>query len=585
GWMMPLRLLPDFNICLDLIDRGGSIDSNLPSDQVPEGQLPGMLAGDHTIAFDRKLVVGRIVQNNGVVVELDLGARFGVNRIVFYPRMTPEFPFGNEYLRAFELYVNDGLPRNLYASGQPIYTSPAVREPDNHAVRVEAMLEAQFVRFMRLKSITTVGFEIDEIEVYGTGFVPEASYESAVLDLGEPRVWGVIRWLEQRAGGASQSEVEIRARSGRDNTPDVYYRILKEGNRVVGRTALDANGDTLTKASYEALLRRGERGEKEPDGVNWSPWQLLDNGATLNLPAPRRYVQLRADFTNLSLDASRALGQIAFTHDAPALDGIVAEIGPARVEAGERTTFTFVARAENRTGRRGFDRFQIETPARVAAIRSVEIQDRQLNRLDSAEFGVGTDLSRLPVSEGSFTIETVADDYFVLRVPRIAADGTRLRIVFDAAAFRYNTRFEGRAYTGSESEIPQLTEGGDASPELDTDGLLVRVSLGSDILKAPELDPPVLTPNGDGVNDEVEIAYTVLHLLEPSPATVTVYDLAGRAVRRLDTTPVENGRFAVRWNGRTDGGSPAPPGLYLVAVEVTSDARTERRVSQVAVAY
>ena len=33
------------------------------------------------VAFDRKFVAGRIVRNNGVTIRIDLGARFGVDRI------------------------------------------------------------------------------------------------------------------------------------------------------------------------------------------------------------------------------------------------------------------------------------------------------------------------------------------------------------------------------------------------------------------------------------------------------------------------------------------------------------------------
>ena len=585
GWLVPLRLRPDFNISSDALERGGEIDVNLPSDQVPEEQLVGLLNGDNKVAFDRKFVVGQIVQNNGVVLELDLGARFGVERVVFYPRMSAGFSFDNDFLRAYELYVNDGLPENLFASGQPIYTSPAVREPDNGAARVEARLDAQFVRFLRLKSITTVGFEIDEIEVYGTGFVPEATYESSVLDLVEPRVGGAIRWVVRGAGEPTRSEVKVRVRSGGDDTPDVYYRTLTEGTRVVGHSVVDDKGDTLTKATYEALLAKGERGEMQVDGANWNQWQLASNGGALNLPAPRRYVQLRVDFANHSLDASRALGEIAFTHEAPAMDRIVAEIGPSATVAGEVTTFTFVARAVNQTGAVGFDRFRIETPARVAAIRSVEIQDSDLNRIDGADFGPGVDLEQLPIASGDFAIEEVEEGYFTLRIPRISDDQTHLRIVFDAAAYRYGTRFRGSAFAGDEAEIPQLTEGGNASPELDTDGLLVRVSVGSEVLGRLEVEPPVLSPNSDSINDQARITYTVLHLLEPSPAQVSVCDLTGRAVRQLEAEAAGNGRHTVRWDGRDDAGAVVPPGLYLVTVEVKSDTRTERRVSHVAVAY
>ena len=129
NWIMPLRLRADFNISLGVLERGGSIDvPGLDASQKSPEQLEGMLNGDHRVAFDRKFVAGRIVRNNGVTIRVDLGARFGVDRIVFYPRMTESFPFGHEFMRGYELFLNDGLPQNLYASGQPIFTSPVQRD-------------------------------------------------------------------------------------------------------------------------------------------------------------------------------------------------------------------------------------------------------------------------------------------------------------------------------------------------------------------------------------------------------------------------------------------------------------------------
>ncbi|MEC7842911.1 MAG: FlgD immunoglobulin-like domain containing protein [Candidatus Latescibacterota bacterium] len=582
GWIAPLRLRPDVNISLGVLDRGGSIDVNLSSDEVDEEALEGVINGDHKVAFDRKLIPGRTIVNNGVKIEIDLGARFGVNRIIFYPRMTAAFQFDNDFLRGYELSLNDGLV--LTPSGAPDFGSPEVRDADNREVRVETVIEPQFVRFLEVKSITFVGFEIDEIEVYGTGFVPNARYMSEILDFDDGVMWGGIGWTEIIAGDPTASSMEVRVRSGRDPTPDVYFRILTVGSRVTGRTRLDANGDTLTLATYERLLRQGQRVEIDVDADNWSPWQLVGNGADLVLPAPRQFFQFRIDFASQSLDAGRAVSDFSFQLGRnPPADLLVAEVSPPVVEAGVPTTFTYVVRVVNTTGRGGFERFEIETPARVTAIRSVEIQDEQSNRLSGAEFG---DLSApMPIEVGDFSVVAVEDDHFALEVPRIVADGTRLKIVFDTAAFRYGTRFRGRAFSHSSAALPLLSEGGDATPELLTDAQLVRVSVGSSVAGPLEAEPPVFTPNGDGVNETTQVAFTVLHLLDPSPVEVGIFDLAGRRVRRLVTELVVNGRFSFTWDGRTDGDELVPPGVYMVAFEIRSDSRTERRIGSVAVVY
>ena len=465
NWIMPLRLRSDFNISLGVLERGGSIDiPGLDASQKNPEQLEGMLNGDHRVAFDRKFVAGRIVRNNGVTIRIDLGARFGVDRIVFYPRMTESFPFGHEFMRGYELFLNDGLPQNLYASGQPIFTSPVQRDPDNREARVDAQINPQFVRFLQLKSISTLGFEVDEIEVYGRGFVPTASYVSNVLDLGEEVVWGRIAWSEVAAGNSADSKIEIRVRSGRDTTPDIFFRDANVGGRQPEYVPTDSEGNTLTKEAFEKLAKNQQGPIKSDTDNDWVQWQLVDNGDPLTVPAPRRYFQFRIDFTNLNLDASRAVADLGFEFARPPVDRIVAEVGPPLAEIGKQTTFTYFARITNTTGRSGFTRFEIETPARIAALHSVEIQDGTGNRLDGAEFGGDLADVALPLRVGSFSIEAVEDDHFALSLPLINADGTLLKIVFDAAVFRYGTRFQGRAFADASVQVPLQTEAGMLQP-------------------------------------------------------------------------------------------------------------------------
>jgi hypothetical protein len=59
---------------------------------------------------------------------------------------------------------------------------------------------------------------------------------------------------------------------------------------------------------------------------------------------------------------------------------------------------------------------------------------------------------------------------------------------------------------------------------------------------------------------------TIVFVVPGGPATLTVYDLRGAAVRRLWEGNVAGGRN-VKWDGCGDDGSPLPPGVYLYRLE------------------
>lgn len=63
-------------------------------------------------------------------------------------------------------------------------------------------------------------------------------------------------------------------------------------------------------------------------------------------------------------------------------------------------------------------------------------------------------------------------------------------------------------------------------------------------------------------------------------ATLAIHDVAGRRVRVLADGELPAGPHAVRWDGRTDGGALAAPGVYLAVLE-TAAGRLATRVVRV----
>ena len=99
-----------------------------------------------------------------------------------------------------------------------------------------------------------------------------------------------------------------------------------------------------------------------------------------------------------------------------------------------------------------------------------------------------------------------------------------------------------------------------------------------------DVGPNPFTPNGDGVNDVVNIAYDILRVVEPIPVNVEIFDLSGRRIKQL-TMLRKVGAFAESWDGRDQSGALAAPGMYILKLNAATDAGNFASTSLVALVY
>jgi len=67
-------------------------------------------------------------------------------------------------------------------------------------------------------------------------------------------------------------------------------------------------------------------------------------------------------------------------------------------------------------------------------------------------------------------------------------------------------------------------------------------------------------------------------LPRPAPVRLSVYDVAGRLVRRLADAPYEAGAHRIPWDGKTRTGSEAASGIYIVRLEAERTVRLWKAV-------
>ena len=264
NWIVPQRADTTRNIALgiDSALRGGGIES--PNNRSIGAALANLIDNDGDTALDMRAGSGtQSAQVLGLIIDLDLGARFGLNRFRFFPRNgdpefpSEEFPFQNEFLRGFEIFINDGTAENSF-EGVPILQTVAVEAQNDQSV-VDVRIPPQYVRFVRLKVLTAAGFDMAEFQVFGTGFVPEASYVSNIFDFGDLALLGNIRWMQGAEGDANLAAMTVRTRTGVDPQP-VEFNKVRPGERIfrVGGGAQAGNRSGTSTANIEVPWKKAE---------------------------------------------------------------------------------------------------------------------------------------------------------------------------------------------------------------------------------------------------------------------------------------------------------------------------------------
>ena len=466
-----------------------------------------MVSGDRSKAFEVKGVVAI-----GIIIDIDLGQRFAVNRLRFFPREG----FENFFLKGYEISLNDGSEEQKTLAGRPDFRLFKTVERNTKSI-VEENIPLQFVRFIKLKQLVRGEWEIDEVQIFGEGFASEASYTSKVFDQQQPAVFGGIIWSGGRIGEPTKADVTLSTRSGTSPDPS--------------------------------------------DSLAWSTWSPPYPPGVLteiSSPAPRQFFQFRFLFTSDDFFAAATVDSLAFEVSPALTDSVKGEIQPQNAFIGQATTFTYTLRSFNS---RGFDRLHIKTLAPVDVVRSVAID--------------GTDI---PVD-----FVNVADGVQI-SFPKIMGNST-LKVVFDSIALQYNTVFSGKVSDSSSPDnLPQLIVAGDIDTLTAGGDLSVTILVGKNLLHAMDV-APAITPNGDGVNDELLITYDIVNLTHAAPVSVRAYDLAGRLVKEIHYGLDSSGRYQKVWDGTDDNRQKMEPGIYLVHLEIEADSGTEGRTAIVSLAY
>ena len=422
------------------------------------------------------------------------------------------------------------------------------------------------------------------------------SYKTKITDLGEPVNFGRLFWQATKFRMVDGTPVEtpdaaarlkVEVRTGLDDDPAIYHEYMDTGlERVVSRD----HYENALRTRFVRIHAMADLTERQPkpgvrasityDSDNWTFWSapFVESGQPINL-RNGTHLQFRVtmesdsfdDFVHLDslwletapLLAANVRGEVAPLDDPQPASGIT------QVPLGEAIEFVYDLQADFETvDAPGFDLLRIRT-GHQTELKSLQLGE---SRTETAP----TEIIQEP--EGLLI-------HLPERITR--ANNPPIRIVFGTEIFEFATTFQSEVLDSERDVLPQPVVGADVGAALSTNSLRVLGTTGqtTDFIQNLTFSSSVFTPNGDGINDELRVAYSLFRLPETVPVVLEVYSLDGRRVALVEAGLQSAGPQSLQWDGRDESGRRLPPGLYLVALDLRSEFAADPQLRPLGIAY
>ncbi|MBT7417625.1 MAG: hypothetical protein HN780_03795 [Gemmatimonadetes bacterium] len=555
------------NISMGMIQRGGSIELITDLQQVlagAENMVDGDIVTNWAMQTYHQTQTGFDIFNR---IIFDLGAHYWVDqvRIIGEPAGAPS-GIRSRYANFFwyQLLGSDGsiapdgtlrFEELAFVDDSPL-NETSIRNFDHE-------FDLQKIRYIKqfFPSTRNGGDRagthgtyrsfalISEFQIYGQGFPAELQMTSPILDLTDTKGLTSVEWDAITPPG---TRVEVRSRTGNEIVEEIHF--------------FDKKGKEITKRKWEKTPSslRGPTEISISVGSDWSIWSdpYVVSGTLFSSPSPRRYAQLDLRLVSDDPNVAASVNSLHLNVENPIALATRAEVFPAEVSPGVKEDFTYFVLPTFGGRSQGFDRLTMNASVPVDFMGLI-LGDEQI------------DAQITPTEQG-----------FVLDLPVMVRSSELVELSFSSTIYQNQTRFDlflGNSKLGS--DVRQLVEKGDANSNVTSESVSVQLPINGLLLANIAFSTSVLTPNGDGIGDELVIEFDALKLVTPRPIKVQVYDLAGRKIHELTNEDGLAQRYNFTWDGSDDEGSTVAPGTYLVQIEIEGDSQTEIAQRIVPVAY
>ncbi len=494
---------------------------------------------------------------------VDLGAVFFVDELFLYVIRKFEGTSGNHRGTAgpgHRILVSDGSQSTGTALPVPVALDYGellthVDPKTDLLYRIRYKFRPRRMRYMFWHGLTDRDWQESkwsEFMLFSPGYPAQVTLQSAFINLsrtdgeGRPKV---IKHLAWDADLPPLTQLQLRSRSGNTLAP-VYTFHNKIGEEV-----------TETKWISSPKVLRGPVDTSLVVGEDWDAWSNVYQFSreAFKSQSPRRFVQLELILSTDDPENAATVNSLSIEFDAALVSQALGRIEPRSARPNTETRFTYTLMPSAGVGDDGFDLMRFDLPGQI-----------ELSNV-SVETGAGSALAA-PAS--------LRGDSLLVSLPEPIRDDS-VRVSFTARLVRNATVFGLDLGSSAQPDLWQSVEPAERRANI---VMLPALTAATRLIDDLAITPPVLTPNGDGINDQVHIRFVAFKIEDRTPRA-QVFDLAGRMVATLPAPTIDGAAHTFTWSGRNAAGHAVRPGAYLLHLDLGADAGEDTVLRSIAVAY
>ncbi|MEN3038547.1 MAG: discoidin domain-containing protein [Candidatus Kryptonium sp.] len=297
---------------------------------------------------------------------------------------------------------------------------------------------------------------------------------------------------------------------------------------------------------------------------SWSPWSKeISKSEIIRVTEPRRYIQFKVNLSTTTTETPVLKRLLIFYNKRLVARNIFIEIEPSVVPILRKTEITCNFDVEADDNSLGIDTLIIFTPS------PANVESVTLNGNPVAYSAVST------------------PEYVKIAFQQSIRSSARISVRLSLTLYLDINEFPAVAISRATASNPQFV---DTRKRGNLNSWTVLTTdVPERLIVDLRVNPNPFSPNGDGINDNIQISFFLANLSVERNLKIQIFDLTGRLVKTIFDGPskafayISSNSFS--WDGRDENGKLVRPGVYLLRVAINADSGPESIFKTITVVY